>query len=71
MLIDYEVNCPRPCKDCRHYISGVKCLAFSVIPPDFIGDAEAHNTVQDGQQGDYTFVPTKEAETIRIYTHED
>ena len=67
MLIDYEIACPRSCRDCRHYVSGVQCHAFVVIPPEIFGDAEAHNTVQDGQQGNFVVPPTKEAKTPRFH----
>lgn len=71
MIIDYEIACPQTCRDCRHYISGVRCHAFAVIPPELFDDAGAHDAVQDGQQGNFIFAPTKEAETMRVYTRED
>lgn len=69
-MIDYEVKCPQTCEDCRHYISGVKCHAFAVIPPEIFGDAGAHDKVRDGQQGNYVFAPATAAETMRVYAPE-
>ncbi len=58
---------PYTCEDCKHFISGLKCRAFGVIPIEFYGDAEAHNAVVPGQEGDYVFATDKPRDTMRVY----
>lgn len=60
---------PRPymCEDCKHFLSGVKCRAFDVIPLEIYEDAEAHTTVVSGQKGDYVFATDKPRDTMRVY----
>lgn len=67
MLIDYEIEEPRSCDECRHYISGAVCRAFDVIPIEFFNDAGRHNKKRANQKGDFVFSSDIPAPTMRIY----
>ena len=58
---------PYMCEDCKHFLSGVKCRAFDLIPIEIYEDPEAHTTVVPGQRGDYVFAPDKPRDTMRVY----
>ena len=58
---------PYGCEDCKHFISGLKCRAFDLIPLEIYGDAESHTSVVPGQHGDYVFATDKPRDTMRVY----
>ena len=59
------------CEDCKHFLSGVKCRAFDLIPLEIYGDPEAHTTIIPGQKGDYVFATDKPRDTMRVYVDGD
>lgn len=69
-LIDKIEERPYLCEDCKHFISGLKCKAFDIIPLEIFDDPEGHTTVVDGQTGDYTFETDKARDTMRVYVEE-
>ena len=71
MLVDYEIQTPRSCKECNHYLSGCKCRAFDSIPIEIYTDAGSHTAKRKDQKGDYVFASDKPAETNRIYENRD
>lgn len=71
MLVDHEIQTPRSCQECNHYLGGCKCCAFDQIPIDIYTDAESHNARRSDQKGDYVFASDKPAETTRIYESKD
>lgn len=58
---------PYMCEDCKHFLSGIKCRAFDIIPLEIYGDAEGHTEVVPGQNGDYVFATDKPRDTMRVY----
>lgn len=58
---------PYMCEDCKHFLTGVKCRAFDLIPIEIYEDAEAHTSVVPGQKGDYVFATGKPRDTMRVY----
>lgn len=59
------------CEDCKHFLGGVGCRAFDVIPLDIYENPEGHTSVVQGQKGDYVFETDKPRETMRVYFDED
>lgn len=70
-VIDKEIQRPYMCEDCKHFIAGVKCLAFDFIPLEIYENPEGHTTVVPGQHGDYTFATDKPRDVMRVYGVED
>ena len=70
-LTDHIDAIPFTCQDCKHWLGKGKCRAFDEIPFDFAMDAESHNSVVPGQNGEFVFEAGKEQESIRIYSVED
>lgn len=66
-LIDKIEERPYMCEDCKHFLSGAKCLAFDLIPIEIYEDPEAHTTVVPGQKGNYVFATDKPRDTMRVY----
>lgn len=62
---------PYTCEDCKHFLSGLKCRAFDLIPVEYYAEAEAHNSVVPGQNGDYVFATDKPRDTMRVYVDEE
>lgn len=59
------------CEDCKHFIKGLQCRAFDIIPLEVFDDPEGHTSVLPGQKGDYVFETDKPRDTMRIYVEED
>ena len=70
-LIDKIEQRPYLCEDCKHFIKGLQCRAFDIIPLEVFEDPEGHTSVLPGQKGDYVFETDKPRDTIRIYVDED
>lgn len=70
-LIDKIEQRPYLCEDCKHFIKGLQCRAFDIIPLEVFDDPEGHTSVLPGQKGDYVFETDKPRDTIRIYVDED
>lgn len=70
-LIDKIEQRPYLCEDCKHFIKGIQCRAFDIIPLEVYGDPEGHTSVLPGQKGDYVFETDKPRDTMRIYVEED
>lgn len=62
---------PYECKDCKHYLGDISCLAFDSIPLEIYCDAEKHTKIVDGQHGNYVFITDKSRATMRVYVEED
>ena len=45
------------CNNCKHKQDGIKCKAFDIIPDDIIFGTTKHNSIIDGQNGDYIYEP--------------
>ena len=69
--VDKEIEQPYMCEACRHFISGLKCRAFDVIPYEIFFKAERHTSVLPGQRGDYTFSTDKPRDVMRVYCDEE
>lgn len=70
-LIDKIEQRPYLCEDCKHFIKGLQCRAFDIIPLEVFDDPEGHTSVLPGQKGNYVFETDKPRDTIRIYVDED
>ena len=70
-LIDKIEQRPYLCEDCKHFIKGLQCRAFDIIPLEVFDDPEGHTSVLPGQKGDYVFETDKPRDTMRIYVEED
>lgn len=70
-LIDNIEELPYGCEDCKHFISGLQCKAFDIIPLDIVLDAESHVSVLPEQKGKYVFEPDKPRDTMRVYVSGD
>lgn len=70
-IVDIFEERPYTCEDCKHFLSGLKCRAFELIPLEYYADAETHSTVVPEQKGSYVFVTDKPRETMRIYVDEE
>lgn len=66
-IIDIIKELPYGCDGCKHFISGLQCKAFNVIPLKIWGNAESHTTVLPEQKGAYVFEPAKPRDTMRVY----
>lgn len=66
-LVDIEQKCPYSCEDCKHYISGLQCKAFDIIPLEIWDDTESHTAVLPEQKGNYVFETDKPRDTMRVY----
>lgn len=53
-FIEIEVK-PVKCSLCIHYIKGLKCKAFKLIPKDIFNETKEHNRVIKGQIGTFIF----------------
>lgn len=69
--IDKIKGMPYVCEDCKHFISGLKCKAFDLIPLDVFDNPEGHTAVVPGQNGNYVFETDKQRDTMRVYLDED
>lgn len=45
------------CNNCKHHISGFRCLAFDKIPEDILSGDNNHSQIIDGQEGEFVFEP--------------
>lgn len=70
-LIDKIEQRPYLCEDCKHFIKGIQCRAFDIIPLEVFDDPEGHTSVLPGQKGGYVFETDKLRDTMRIYVEED
>ena len=70
-LIDKIEQRPYLCEDCKHFIKGLQCRAFDIIPLEVFDDPEGHTSVLPGQKGYYVFETDKPRDTMRIYVEED
>lgn len=70
-MIDKTEELPYVCEDCKHFLSGLKCRAFDIIPLEIYGDAEAHTSVVPRQKGAYVFATDKPRDTMRVYVEDD
>lgn len=70
-LIDKIEQRPYLCEDCKHFIKGIQCRAFDIIPLEVFDDPEGHTSVLPGQKGGYVFETDKPRDTMRIYVEED
>lgn len=66
-LIDNIKELPYGCEDCKHFISGLQCKAFDVIPLEIWGNAESHTSVLPEQKGSFVFETGKSRDTMRVY----
>lgn len=67
MIRDKEVTPPFLCENCKHYLGGLSCRAFDVIPLNIYGEVDKHREVVEGQKGDYVFEPGTPPEPMRVY----
>ena len=70
-MTDKIEELPYVCEDCKHFLSGLKCRAFDLIPLEIYGDTEAHTSIVPGQKGDYVFATDKPRDTMRVYVDGD
>ncbi len=70
-LVDKEQELPYVCEQCKHHKHGFTCAAFDLIPPDLFFDAEKHNKVISGQNGEFVFSAKEERSKIRSYEFEN
>ena len=70
-ITDKIEELPYVCEDCKHFLSGLKCRAFDLIPLVIYGAAEAHTSIVPGQKGDYVFATDKPRDTMRGYVDGD
>ncbi len=70
-LIDKIQELPYGCEDCKHFVSGLQCRAFDIIPLEIWDNAENHATVLPEQKEDFVFEPAKPRDTMRVYVDED
>ena len=70
-LTDMQKPLPYECRDCKHFISGCRCKAFEQIPIGFIMDAEQHDSVVPGQNGQFVFETDKGRQAINSYELSD
>lgn len=66
-ITDRIEKLPYKCEDCKHFISGLTCRAFDIIPLEIYGNAEAHTKVVPSQKGSYVFDTDKDRDTMRVY----
>ena len=61
-IIDKIEECPYTCEHCKHFVKGLTCAAFDIIPIEIMQDgAESHDHIFEGQKGNYIFEPTATA----------
>ena len=65
--VDNRKAVPFICEQCVHFLGECKCKAFDIIPIDIIYDAEQHNKIIEGQNGDYVFKAKTKRQFDRIY----
>jgi len=65
--VDRIENRPYLCEDCKHFISGLKCKAFDLIPLKMFDNPEGHISVVPEQKGNFVFETDKPRETMRVY----
>lgn len=70
-ILDKIEECPYTCEDCKHFISGLQCKAFGIIPLEVWGNSESHTSVLPGQNGDFVFETDRPRDTMRVYVAED
>ncbi|MCM1035605.1 MAG: hypothetical protein NC038_07715 [Paludibacter sp.] len=70
-LVDNIVECPYLCQDCKHFISGLQCAAFDVIPLNLFDEPEKHTRVVEGQKGDFIFEPKHPRSTMNVYSSDE
>lgn len=70
-LVDKIVELPYRCDDCKHFVSGLQCKAFDIIPLEIWGNTESHTVVLPEQKGDYVFEPARPRDTMRVYVDDD
>ena len=70
-IIDKEIERSYMCEDCKHFVRGLTCRAFDIIPLEIFDNPEGHTEVVPGQNGDYVFEPDKPRDTMRVYVDED
>ena len=70
-LIDKIEQRPYLYEACKHFIKGLQCRAFDIIPLEVFDDPEGHTSVLPVQKGDYVFETDKPRDTMRIYVEED
>lgn len=66
-MIEREEKIPFCCSDCKHFLGGISCKAFDVIPLEVFDAPEAHVKPIDGQTGNFVFEPAREPETLHVY----
>lgn len=71
-ITDKIEECPYMCEHCKHFIKGLTCAAFDIIPIEIVEDgAESHDHIFEGQKGDYVFIPARPCDTMRVYVDSD
>lgn len=71
-IIDRIEERPYMCDACKHFIKGLTCAAFDLIPDQIIEEgAESHDHVMPGQKGDYVFETDQPRDTMRVYGVDD
>lgn len=71
-IIDKIEECPYTCEHCKHFVKGLTCAAFDIIPIEIMQDgAESHNHIFEGQKGNYIFEPARPRDTMRVYVAAD
>ena len=66
-LIDEIDERPYLCEDCKHFINGITCRTFDIIPLNVLENPEGHTSVIPDQNGDYVFETDKPRDTMRVY----
>lgn len=66
-LVDKIEKRPYLCEDCKHFIKGITCRAFDIIPLEVFENPEGHVSVVPGQKGNYVFETDKQRDTMRVY----
>lgn len=70
-LVDRIEERPYLCEDCKHFLSGLKCKAFDIIPIEYYAEAEKHSVIVPDQKGDYVFETDKPRDVIHVYVEEE
>ena len=69
-IVDRIETRPYLCEDCKHFIKGLQCKAFDIIPIEIFDNPEGHTSIVSGQKGKYVFETDKPRDTMRVYTED-
>ena len=70
-IVDREQELPYVCAQCKHHKAALTCAAFDLIPPEIYFNAESHNKVMEGQNGEFVFSAKGARDKIHAYQLED